>query len=71
DALPAWLLCGLLDVPPAEGLEDELLHPATSATRAAAAAVPKPNFPIPKADICYLTSGLKNPNRVPASKTRR
>jgi hypothetical protein len=54
-ALGADVLDGVLA---AAGLvEDELLpHPATSATRAVAPAVPRPNFPIPKADIFYLES---------------
>jgi hypothetical protein len=33
-----------------------LLHPATTATRAVAPATPRPSFPVPIADICYLAS---------------
>jgi hypothetical protein len=54
-ALDADVLDGVLAA--ADVVEDELLpHPATSATRAVAPAVPRPNFPIRKADIFYLES---------------
>ena len=64
DPLTAVWLCGVLDPVPAAGFaEDELLpHPARVITRAVAHAAPRPNFPIAKADICYLTSGRKHPN---------
>jgi hypothetical protein len=58
DPLTVWP-CAALDAAPAAGLaEDELLpHPASVTTRAAAPTAPRPNFPLAKADICYLTSG--------------
>jgi hypothetical protein len=65
----------LLGVAPDVGLptdvaEDELPpHAESSATRAAAPAAPNPLLPIPKTDICNLTSG-SGTQRVPLQKTR-
>jgi hypothetical protein len=63
DPLEAGLPCGVLDAPPDCFPEDELLlHPATRPTRAATPRALRPNLPIPKADICYLTSDRTHPN---------
>jgi len=64
DPLTAVWLCGVLDPAPAPGfaVEELLPHPASVTTRAAAPTAPRPNFPLAKADICYLTSGRKHPN---------
>jgi hypothetical protein len=64
EPLAAGWLGGVLDPPPAPGVaEDEVAaHPATSTTRAVAAAAPRLDLPIVKADISFLTSGRKHPN---------
>src|SRR5690349_20615276 len=69
DTVTGALVCVAPDAEPPVAVDEPLPHAESSATRAAAPAALSPLLPIPRTNICHLTSG-SGTQRVLLQKTR-